>query len=71
MELADTALVTVSQDLPAIRGVVNTLVQTEKYGTPLAHSLRVLASEFREQRLLKAEPARATEVGRRRFETVW
>ena len=42
-------------DLPAIRGVVNTLVQTEKYGTPLAHSLRVLASEFREQRLLKAE----------------
>jgi tight adherence protein C len=42
-------------DLPAIRGVVNTLLQTEKYGTPLSQSLRVLSSEFREQRLLKAE----------------
>jgi tight adherence protein C len=42
-------------NLPAIRGVVNTLVQTEKYGTPLSQSLRVLANEFRDQRLLKAE----------------
>lgn len=42
-------------DLGAIRGVVNTLVQTEKYGTPLSQSLRVLANEFRDQRLLKAE----------------
>lgn len=42
-------------DLPAVRGVVNTLIQTEKYGTPLAQSLRVLASEFREERLLRAE----------------
>jgi tight adherence protein C len=42
-------------DLPSIRGVVNTLVQTERYGTPLAHSLRVLSSEFREERMLKAE----------------
>ena len=42
-------------DLPAIRGVVNTLIQTEKYGTPLAHSLRVLSAEFREQRMLRAE----------------
>jgi tight adherence protein C len=42
-------------DLPAIRGVVNTLVQTERYGTPLAQALRVLAAEFREERLLKAE----------------
>ncbi len=31
--------------LPSIRGVVNTLMQTEKYGTPLDHSLRVLAAE--------------------------
>ena len=38
-----------------IRGLVNTLVQTEKYGTPLAHSLRVLASEFRDTRMMKAE----------------
>ncbi|HEX5079191.1 MAG TPA: type II secretion system F family protein [Geminicoccaceae bacterium] len=42
-------------NLPAIRGVVNTLLQTEKYGTPLSQSLRVLANEFREQRLLRAE----------------
>ena len=41
--------------LPSIRGVVNTLVQTERYGTPLAHSLRVLSAEFREERMLKAE----------------
>ncbi len=42
-------------DIPAIRGVVNTLIQTERYGTPLAHSLRVLAAEFRDERLMKAE----------------
>ncbi|MGE3295622.1 MAG: type II secretion system F family protein [Geminicoccaceae bacterium] len=42
-------------DLPAARGVVNTLIQTEKYGTPLAQSLRVLSAEFREQRMLRAE----------------
>lgn len=42
-------------DLPAIRGVVNTLVQTEKYGTPLSQSLRVLANEFRDARMLRAE----------------
>jgi tight adherence protein C len=42
-------------DMPAIRGVVNTLAQTEKYGTPLAQSLRVLALEFRDQRMMKAE----------------
>ncbi len=37
------------------RGVVNTLLQTEKYGTPLAQSLRVLAAEYRADRLMKAE----------------
>jgi tight adherence protein C len=42
-------------DMPAIRGVVNALVQTERYGTPLAQALRVLAAEFREERMLKAE----------------
>ncbi len=40
---------------PAIRGMVNTLTQTEKYGTPLSNSLRVLANEFRDQRMLRAE----------------
>ena len=42
-------------NLPALRGVVGTLVQTERYGTPLAQSLRVLAADFREQRMLRAE----------------
>jgi len=42
-------------NLPSIRGVVNTLLQTEKYGTPLSQSLRVLSNEFRDQRMLRAE----------------
>lgn len=41
--------------VPAVRSVVATLAQTEKYGTPLAKSLRMLANEFRTERLLKAE----------------
>jgi tight adherence protein C len=51
------ALVNLSRrtNLPSIRGVVNTLLQTEKYGTPLSQSLRVLSNEFRDQRMLKAE----------------
>jgi len=42
-------------ELASIRGVVNTLIQTEKYGTPLAQSLRVLAAEYRDDRMMKAE----------------
>jgi tight adherence protein C len=42
-------------DCEAIRSVVNTLLQTAKFGTPLAQSLRVLAAEFRTQRITKAE----------------
>jgi len=42
-------------DIPPIRAVINTLMQTERYGTPLAHSLRVLAAEFRDDRMMKAE----------------
>lgn len=41
--------------LSSIRGVVNTLLQTEKYGTPLANSLRVLSAEFRNDRMMAAE----------------
>jgi len=41
--------------LPAIRALVGSLQQTEKYGTPLAQSLRVLASEFRTERMMRAE----------------
>jgi tight adherence protein C len=39
----------------AIRAVVNTLQQTAKFGTPLADSLRVLASEMRTMRMTAAE----------------
>ena len=38
-----------------LRSVINALIQTEKYGTPLAHALRVLASEYRQDRLMRAE----------------
>ncbi|MFM2130333.1 MAG: hypothetical protein RL477_1879 [Pseudomonadota bacterium] len=41
--------------LKSLNAVVNALMQTEKFGTPLAQSLRVLAAEFRNQRLLRAE----------------
>ena len=42
-------------DLESIRGVVTTMVQTEKYGTPLASALRVLSAEFRNERMMRAE----------------
>jgi tight adherence protein C len=41
--------------LDAIKGVVTTMVQTEKYGTPLASALRVLSAEFRHERMMRAE----------------
>ena len=34
---------------------MNALIQSDKYGTPLAQSLRVLSHEFREERMLRAE----------------
>ena len=42
-------------DIPTMRGLVNSLVQSERYGTPLAQSLRVLAAESRHERVMKAE----------------
>jgi tight adherence protein C len=42
-------------DSDGIRGVVNTLTQTAKFGTPLAQSLRVLAAEMRQARMTRAE----------------
>ena len=41
--------------MQGIKAVVTTLVQTEKYGTPLANALRVLSAEMRNERLMKAE----------------
>ncbi len=42
-------------DSPAMAALVNALRQTEKYGTPLAGSLRILSQEFRQTRASKAE----------------
>lgn len=42
-------------DLDSIRGVVTTMIQTERYGTPLASALRVLSAEFRNERMMRAE----------------
>src|SRR5690606_28224434 len=42
-------------DSPGTRGLVNSLLQSDKYGTPLAQSLRVLSAEYREERMLRAE----------------
>lgn len=42
-------------NLESVKGVVTTMVQTEKYGTPLASALRVLSGEFRNERMMRAE----------------
>ncbi len=41
--------------LPSVLALVNTLIQTERYGTPLAQALRVLSGEMREDRMMRAE----------------
>lgn len=40
---------------PGIRSLVTSLMQSEKYGTPLTVSLRVVSQESREERMAKAE----------------
>ncbi len=49
-------------DAQCARSLVSALVQTEKYGTNLASTLRVLASDYRTERLLNAE-TKAARVG--------
>lgn len=41
--------------IPGLKALVGTLIQTERFGTPLAHALRVLAQEMRAERMLRAE----------------
>ena len=41
--------------LDSVKGVVTTMVQTERYGTALASALRVLSAEFRNERMMRAE----------------
>ena len=42
-------------NLEAVKGVVTTMIQTERYGTPLASALRVLSAESRDERMMRAE----------------
>ncbi|WP_395390698.1 type II secretion system F family protein [Novosphingobium sp. BL-8A] len=42
-------------NLDSMKGVVTTMIQTERYGTPLASALRVLSAEFRNERMMRAE----------------
>jgi tight adherence protein C len=41
--------------LDGVKAVTTSLIQAERYGTPLGHSLRVLAQENRDQRMNNAE----------------
>jgi tight adherence protein C len=41
--------------LPSITAFTNTMIQAEKYGTPLARAFKVLSQEQRTERMLKAE----------------
>lgn len=41
--------------LDGVKGVTTALIQSEKYGTPLGQSLRVMAQENREHRMQEAE----------------
>ena len=42
-------------NLESVKGVTTTMIQTERYGTPLASALRVLSAEFRHERMMRAE----------------
>jgi tight adherence protein C len=46
--------------LECVKSVVTSLIQSEKYGTPLSHSLRVLAQENRDMRMSEAEKKAAS-----------
>ena len=41
--------------LEGVKSVMTSLIQAERYGTPLGQSLRVLAQENRDQRMIDAE----------------
>ena len=42
-------------EIDGVKAVTSTLIQSERYGTPLGHSLRVLAQESRAMRMAAAE----------------
>ena len=45
--------------LPTVKSVVTSLIQSERYGTPLGTALRVLAQENRDMRMSEAEKTAA------------
>jgi tight adherence protein C len=42
-------------DIPQARSFANTLIQTERFGTPIGQALRVLSDDFRKDRMNAAE----------------
>ena len=46
-------------NMDSMKGVVTTMIQTERYGTPLASALRILAADFRNERMMRAEETAA------------
>ena len=48
-------LATERAPLPSVNAFVNTMIQAEKYGTPLARAFKVLSQEQRTERMLRAE----------------
>lgn len=42
-------------NIEAVKAFCNAIIQTEKFGTPIAHTLRVLSAEFRNERMMAAE----------------
>jgi tight adherence protein C len=45
---------------PGVKAVATSLIQAEKYGTPLGASLRIMAKENREMRMSQAEKKAAS-----------
>ncbi len=41
--------------MPGVRAVATSLIQAEKYGTPLGQALRAMAEEYRDERMNEAE----------------
>jgi tight adherence protein C len=43
-----------------VKNIVTSLIQAEKYGTPLGTALRVVSQESRDQRMMEAEKKAAS-----------
>jgi tight adherence protein C len=52
---AALALLLLTLPLPSVQAFTTTMIQAEKYGTPLARAFKVLSREQRKERMLRAE----------------